>query len=307
MRRQTQEAAFITTDDRQSAKPNAAVQQVLDLLDEVKPCGLGWSALCPDHADKNASLSVGVGDDGRVLLHCHAGCETKAILAEMGLAWRDLFPTRTQPHREGGERHAKSPATAQQGAESTGCTLREYSQTKRLKRSFLRKLGIRECSYLGQPALRMPYYDEDGQEMAVRFRLALSKTPEGDNRFRWRKGDRACLYGLWRLSKARRARRLVLVEGESDCHTLWSHGIPAVGIPGANSWNERWTKYFGGIHTIFVVVEPDRGGEAVLQSLATSSIRDRVRIISLKDAKDPSELHVADPKRFLNRWRNAGK
>ena len=30
----------------------------------------------------------------------------------------------------------------------------------------------------------------------------------------------------------------MLVEGESDCHTLWHHRIPAVGLPGAGNWRE---------------------------------------------------------------------
>jgi KaiC/GvpD/RAD55 family RecA-like ATPase len=34
-----------------------------------------WLAPCPYHEDKSPSLSIGEGDDGRVLVHCHAGCE----------------------------------------------------------------------------------------------------------------------------------------------------------------------------------------------------------------------------------------
>jgi hypothetical protein len=28
-------------------------------------------------------------------------------------------------------------------------------------------------------------------------------------------------------------------QGESDCHTLWFHGVPALGIPGAANWREE--------------------------------------------------------------------
>lgn len=45
---------------------------------------------CPAHHDKRASLSVGRGDDGGVVLHCHAGCETEGVLAAAGLTWADL-------------------------------------------------------------------------------------------------------------------------------------------------------------------------------------------------------------------------
>ena len=50
----------------------------------------------------------------------------------------------------------------------------------------------------------------------------------------------------------------MLVEGESDCLTLWFHEIPALGIPGAGNWREdRDAAHFDGIDTIYVVIEPD--------------------------------------------------
>lgn len=53
-------------------------------------CGR-WQARCPAHDDKSPSLSISEGSDGRVLLHCHAGCTVEAMLAALGLAWHDLF------------------------------------------------------------------------------------------------------------------------------------------------------------------------------------------------------------------------
>ncbi|MHC4905015.1 MAG: AAA family ATPase, partial [Planctomycetota bacterium] len=55
----------------------------------------GYTALCPGHDDNRNSLSVGLGDDGRVLLHCHAGCSNEAVCKAVGLGLRDLFPTKT--------------------------------------------------------------------------------------------------------------------------------------------------------------------------------------------------------------------
>jgi len=39
-----------------------------------KKRGDGYQCHCPAHEDKLASLSVDMGDDGRLLLYCHAGC-----------------------------------------------------------------------------------------------------------------------------------------------------------------------------------------------------------------------------------------
>jgi hypothetical protein len=45
-------------------------------LPGAKKSGSDWSARCPAHDDRHASLSVSPGDDGRLLLLCHAGCDT---------------------------------------------------------------------------------------------------------------------------------------------------------------------------------------------------------------------------------------
>jgi putative DNA primase/helicase len=45
----------------------------------------GWCARCPAHDDRRASLSIGEGEDGRLLLHCHAGCDFEAILKAAGV------------------------------------------------------------------------------------------------------------------------------------------------------------------------------------------------------------------------------
>lgn len=54
--------------------------------------GRGWIARCPAHEDRSPSLSISEGHDGRVLLHCFAGCSTESVLAAIGLSMRDLFP-----------------------------------------------------------------------------------------------------------------------------------------------------------------------------------------------------------------------
>jgi hypothetical protein len=85
--------------------------------------------------------------------------------------------------------------------------------------------------------LRIPYLKPNGTDGPVRFRIALEKG-EHDDCFRWKKCSTTTLYGIWRLSLARKRGSVVLVEGESDCHTLWYHDVPAIGLPGAGTWNE---------------------------------------------------------------------
>jgi 5S rRNA maturation endonuclease (ribonuclease M5) len=67
---------------------------------EARPAGKGWQARCPSHEDTNPSLSISEGDEGRVLLKCHAGCLTETIVAALGLKLRDLFGDHSAPSRE---------------------------------------------------------------------------------------------------------------------------------------------------------------------------------------------------------------
>lgn len=53
-----------------------------------------WAARCPAHKDRGPSLSVRELEDGRVLLHCFAGCEVGAVLGALGIDMADLFPPR---------------------------------------------------------------------------------------------------------------------------------------------------------------------------------------------------------------------
>ncbi len=51
-----------------------------------------YQARCPAHDDRTASLSIGTGQDGKALVHCHAGCSTEAVVTAMGITTKDLFP-----------------------------------------------------------------------------------------------------------------------------------------------------------------------------------------------------------------------
>ena len=90
------------------------VNEFLSRLDGVKGGHGQWTAKCPAHDDRQASLSVSVGEGGRVLLKCHAGCSTEDICTALGLTLKDLFSedgpkerpqiVATYPYRNGGQK-----------------------------------------------------------------------------------------------------------------------------------------------------------------------------------------------------------
>ena len=68
-------------------------QAIVDRLDFCRQSGSGeWLARCPAHQDRSPSLSIKQLDDGRVLIHCHAGCGALDIITAVGLEWGALFP-----------------------------------------------------------------------------------------------------------------------------------------------------------------------------------------------------------------------
>ena len=70
-----------------------SIHDLLPHLDGVRQTGVGrWIAKCPGHDDRSPSLSLRECDDGRVLIHCFAGCEVESVLAAAGLRFSDLYP-----------------------------------------------------------------------------------------------------------------------------------------------------------------------------------------------------------------------
>lgn len=65
---------------------------LLDRLERVKQTGADrWRARCPAHDGKSQTLSIRETDEGRVLVHCFAGCDVPDVLAAVGLTVSALF------------------------------------------------------------------------------------------------------------------------------------------------------------------------------------------------------------------------
>ena len=69
-------------------------ENLLSRLEGVQHHGKGCRAYCPACGGKSRKLSLSQGDDGRVLMHCFAGCSALDVLAAVGLTVADLFVRR---------------------------------------------------------------------------------------------------------------------------------------------------------------------------------------------------------------------
>lgn len=259
------------------------IDVVLGRLKGVLPSGdtgRQWSAQCPAHADSHASLGVGVTTEGVVLLKCYAGCPPKAVVAALGMELRDLFPSRKE----------RKPVA--------GVTVAALAFDKRIPVEFLRgECGLADGkTAAGGRRVLIPYRDEAGGLLFNRARYAV-RAKDGT---RQPKGTRLQSYGRWRLPAARKAGNvLILVEGESDAWTLWYHGYPALGVPGADAVKGVTAADLDGFDVVYVwrdgkTKAADVSGEHFVARMAARVRELRpgadVRVICDAEHKDPNEI-----------------
>lgn len=190
---------------------------------------------------------------------------------------------------------ALRPANTTSEADDEGLTLADYCKMKGLP-----ELGLRwvfdagETTYKGKPAVTFPYFDIAGNLTGTRIRLANKKL--------WTRGAKAkeTLYGLWKYSHypvdGQWARDLVICEGESDVQTLFLYDIAALGVPGAECWNEAHAQLpiIQNAERIFIVHEPGTGGDRFVAAVSQSLPRGKAFALKFP-AKDPSALHIESP------------
>jgi len=148
--------------------------------------------------------------------------------------------------------------------------------------------------------LKIPYHRADGT-LAARHRIRTA--PIAKEGSRWSKGEGGIVaYGLERLEEARKAGYLVLVEGESDCWTLWYHHFPVLGLPGAKMVGTLEESVLAGIDRLYIMQEPDAGGSAfvtqIARKLAVWQWPGQAYVLQLSGAKDPNALHQRERQGF---------
>ncbi len=259
-----------------------ALESFLTQLSAVRPSGDGYIARCPAHRDEDPSLSITAGENGTVLVYCHAGCATEQILNALGLEFGHLFPD--PPAVDEDDRKRRDSVT-----------VADLAQHKALPEDFLLALGVHDLPGGG---VGIAYRDEEGNTLHVKTRSAL----DARHGSRWPKGTPLMAYGLDGLDAARRSGYLHLVEGESDVWTLRYHRRPVIGVPGARAVKVVRPEHLHGISQLYVHQEPDSGGEAFVAGLRkllpNQGWSGEALLIRWEKVKDVSDLHRGDSARF---------
>ncbi len=146
---------------------------------ELVESGSGWMACCPAHKDRNPSLSVSEGNDGRVLLNCFAGCSTESVLAALGLTASDLFPENPENPEQTTASMSMKPQKSRKrgGFHGRSTTPKPNTVTFQTSRDAIESLEKR----LGNRAAAWTYHDAEGGEAGAVIRWDL---PDGGKTIR---------------------------------------------------------------------------------------------------------------------------
>lgn len=245
------------------------IETLLAKLPGVRKAGNGWSARCPAHEDQRASLSVSEGDDGTALVKCHAGCDTSAILAAVGLKLADLFPTRASPTPI---RNGKPKASG-----------RTFPTAKDAVAELERRHGTHSALWT--------YHDAVGNSVGqvVRWDRPDGKDirPVARHDDGWRIGampEPRPLYGLPELTTAR---RIVVTEGEKAADAARSIGFTATTSVGGSQAADKsdWRPLDG--KEVWILPDNDPAGRkyaaTVADVLAKVTSVPVVRVVELPD------------------------
>lgn len=212
------------------------VEMLLGKLPGATKSGSGWSARCPAHDDRKASLSVGEGDDGRALVKCHAGCALKAIVAALGLTVRDLMPPGKGPTPKvkfGGTNKSDAPKSGGKVFPTASAAV-AWLEAKHGPRSGLWTYH----DAAGEPVGVVVRWDTgDGKDIRP-----VARFPDG-----WRVGAMPAPRPLYRLPELASAVRVLVVEGEKAADAARSLGFVATTSAGGAEAAGRtdWTPLAG--------------------------------------------------------------
>ena len=162
-----------------------------------------------------------------------------------------------------------------------------YAAEKGLSAALLASWGLTSA----RNVVSMPYVPSAPSTGAVRRR----HRPGSSRRFSWAMDGKRMqgtlnLYGTFMLEAWGSPASVVLVEGESDCHALWSLDIPALGVPGASTFKASWLPQ--GTTEVRVHDEGDDGAAVFIDRVATELAGKGVAVLSWAtpgEDKDPSE------------------
>jgi hypothetical protein len=226
-----------------------------------RPSKGGWMMRCPAHEDRDPSCSI-TEVAGKVLVHCHAGCQQEDVVA--ALRERGLWP---EPQIRADARRSACGQTERSTGERH--IVAEYNYTD-------------EAGDLLYQVLRYePGRNGRKKDFSQRY-------PDGRGGWIWKKSQRQVLY---HLPEVLEAPIVFAVEGEKDVEALRERGFVATcNAGGAGKWLAEYNPIFVS-KSVVVIPDRDPAGFAHARQVVDGIRRYAASfvVIDLEDAKDISE------------------
>jgi putative DNA primase/helicase len=181
---------------------------------DPKPQGPGlWESRCPVHNGTRRNLSVTLGSNGSVLLHCHhadgngnPSCSPKDILGSLGLGMGDLYPDRAELYGNGST--AKPKTSGKKSWRTLEDALRAVASKIEPKPIKTESWGYHNAH--GEVVMVVARFDAgDGSKNYRPFH----PLPDGS----WAMGDPPGLLPLYRLPEVIKSNRTVFVGRGIRC------------------------------------------------------------------------------------------
>ena len=266
------------------------------VVKKIKPAGDNIVGLCPFHNDTNSSFTVNLKTGQYDCFACGASGNYIGFVARLnGTSTKEAFKQILREHNiEMPQQEQPRRNNSSDGDALMDCTLAEYVFSKKLPEEWLKAnfyLSTEKDSK-GVRFLKIPYLQEDGTESTFRKRYGMKQ-------FRWKYGSsgKICLYNENRLPEIRDKGYAIMVEGESDTHTVCYLGFPVLGVAGASLFKPEQTGRLQDLK-LYLHIEPDMGGQTFLnkmkKGLNQGGFIGEVYTWSCSQfgVKDPSDLYM---------------
>lgn len=229
------------------------VERLLARLDNVQPSGAGHTARCPVHDDRENSLKVDTGDDGRALIRCYTGCKPEAVVAALGLKMADLYPPNERMVHQNG--HGRRIIATYDYHDTGGALLYQ--------------------------AVR---YDPKG---------FAQRQPDGKGGWLWNlTGTPRVLYRLPELLTAHPSAPVCLTEGEKDADRLAALGFVATtNAAGADQWRSEYAESLRD-RRVVILEDNDAAGRKRTRTVgdAVDGVASETRVLALPDLPEKGDL-----------------
>src|SRR5215212_2928860 len=250
------------------------LEKVLDRLEDYKVRKHEYRARCPAHnGNSDDSLSIKEGDDGRVLLICHAHCETKDILEALDLSMTDLFVQGNTHSSPGAAKKAKKEA-------GSGDEKHKILTTDELPDGTYWEFTSPGGEVLYIQRHKREYYRKAGEDRWVTYRGVLDDIAQVP-------------YGLPELIEGVRFGKTVYhLEGPKDVETARGKlGVVATTSGSTSSWRSEFRAHYTGADVV-VIPDNDAPGRKYAEVVAQDLLRvaKSVKVVQLPDLPEGGDL-----------------